>query len=90
MIPSCSERLAWGVYDNVFGLGDAPDLTGFKTYSQVLKMPGQKDIQGTSHALSSAYIHLIQYRQEGGGKFGGDGARKVRKICMILHDERCT
>ena len=40
------ERLAWGVYDNMYGPGDAPDLTGFKTYGQVLKCLVEKIYKG--------------------------------------------
>ena len=35
-----------GVYDNVYGPGDTPDLTGFKTYGQVLKHLVEKIYKG--------------------------------------------
>ena len=40
------KRLAWGVYNNVYGLGDAPDLTGFETYGQVLRRLVKKIYKG--------------------------------------------
>ena len=30
------ECLAWGVFDNIMGLGKAPPLSGFKTYNQII------------------------------------------------------
>ena len=30
------ERLAWAVFDNVMGPGEAPPLAGFETYNQIV------------------------------------------------------
>ena len=40
------ERLAWAVFDNVMGLGEAPPLCGFETYEQIVRCLASKAYKG--------------------------------------------
>ena len=40
------ERLAWAVFDNVMGPGEAPPLCGFETYDQIVRCLASKAYKG--------------------------------------------
>ena len=40
------ERLAWAVFDNVMGPGEAPPLCGFETYDQIVRHLASKAYKG--------------------------------------------
>ena len=40
------ERLAWAVFDNIMGPGEAPPLSGFKTYNQIIGRLASKAYKG--------------------------------------------
>ena len=40
------ERLAWAVFDNIMGPGEAPPLSGFKTYNQIVGRLARKAYKG--------------------------------------------
>ena len=40
------ERLAWAVFDNIMGLGEAPPLCGFETYDQIVGCLASKAYKG--------------------------------------------
>ena len=40
------ERLAWAVFDNIMGPGEAPPLSGFKTYNQIVRCLASKAYKG--------------------------------------------
>ena len=40
------ERLAWAVFDNIMGPGEAPPLCGFETYDQIIRRLASKAYKG--------------------------------------------
>ena len=40
------ERLAWAVFDNIMGPGEAPPLCGFETYEQIIRCLASKAYKG--------------------------------------------
>ena len=40
------ERLAWAVFDNIMGPGEAPPLCGFETYDQIIRCLASKAYKG--------------------------------------------
>ena len=40
------ERLAWAVFDNIMGPGEAPPLSGFETYNQIVRRLARKAYKG--------------------------------------------
>ena len=40
------EHLAWAVFDNIMGPGEAPPLSGFETYNQIIGCLASKAYKG--------------------------------------------
>ena len=40
------ERLAWAVFDNIMGPGEAPPLCGFEMYDQIIRCLASKAYKG--------------------------------------------
>ena len=49
------ERLAWAVFDNIMGPGEAPPLSGFETYNQIVRRLARKAYKGV-HTCCPAHI----------------------------------
>ena len=49
------ERLAWAVFDNIMGPGEAPPLCGFETYDQIIRRLASKAYKGV-HTRCPAHI----------------------------------
>ena len=58
------ERLAWAVFDNIMGPGEAPPLSGFETYNQIVGRLARKAYKGL-HTCCPARNppHLAQKEQ---------------------------
>ena len=50
------ERLAWAVFDNIMGLGEAPPLSGFETYNQIVRHLTGKSYKGL-HTCTTQRVH---------------------------------
>ena len=48
------ERLAWAVFDNIMGPGEAPPLSGFKTYNQIIRHLASKAYKGVHKCTACA------------------------------------
>ena len=81
------ERLAWAVFDNIMGLGEAPPLSGLETYSQIVGHLAGKAYKGL-HAHCPVRTSTSFGAEVTTGKTERPRPKETCKVPVLFHDAR--
>ena len=83
------ECLAWAVFDNIMGLGEAPPLFRIGNIQSSAWTSSGQSIQGTTYALPSSNISLFWRERNIQGKTWRPRTKVACKASVLFHDVRC-